>query len=84
MWVPERMDSPITSTSSWMAVATICSGLVEAGVDDLEASVPERPRHHLGAAVVTVQPWLGDEYPDLALGHPHLALSLRGKGGTVL
>src|SRR5690606_15488623 len=26
LWAPERQDSPITSTSSWMAVFTICSG----------------------------------------------------------
>jgi len=26
-WAPERIDSPIASTSSWAAAATICSGL---------------------------------------------------------
>src|SRR6185369_6634498 len=36
-------------------------GLVEAGVDHLEAGVTERARYHLRAAVVPVEPGLRDE-----------------------
>jgi hypothetical protein len=36
-------------------------GLVQAGVDDLHAGVPQRSGDHLGAAVVAVQPRLGDD-----------------------
>ncbi len=35
--------------------------LVEAGVDDLEAGVPQGPGDDLGAAVVPVEPGLGDD-----------------------
>src|SRR5262249_23360660 len=34
---------------------------LEPGVDDLHAGVAQRLRHHLGAAVVAVEPGLGDE-----------------------
>ena len=35
--------------------------LVQAGVDDLDAGVAQRAGHHLGAAVVAVEPGLGDD-----------------------
>ena len=40
--------------------------LVQAGVDDLEAGVAERAGDDLGAAVVAVEPGLGDEDAELA------------------
>ncbi len=27
MWAPERIDSPMPSASSWIAVSTTCSGV---------------------------------------------------------
>jgi hypothetical protein len=27
LWAPERMERPIASASSWIAVSTICSGV---------------------------------------------------------
>ena len=36
--------------------------LVEARVDDLHAGVAQRGRDHLGAAIVPVEPRLGDEH----------------------
>ena len=45
-------------------------GLVEPGVDDLEARVPERPGDDLRPAVVAVEADLSDEQSELAfLGH---------------
>jgi hypothetical protein len=41
---------------------------VETRVDDVHPAVSERARHHLGAAVVAVEPDLGDQDPD-PLGH---------------
>ena len=40
--------------------------LVQAGVDDLVAGVGQRPGHHLGAAIVAVQPGLADQDAQLA------------------
>ena len=42
--------------------------LEQARVDHLEAGVAQRPRHHLGAAVVPVEARLRDDHPQL-LGH---------------
>ena len=39
--------------------------LVEAGVDDLHAGVTQRPCDHLRAAVMAVEPDLGDDHPYL-------------------
>ena len=39
--------------------------LPQAGVDDLHAGVAQRARDHLGAAVVPVEPGLGDDDSDL-------------------
>jgi hypothetical protein len=39
---------------------------VQAGVDHLHAGVAERPRNDLGAAIVAVETWLGDDDSDLA------------------
>ena len=65
MCAPDSTDSPTASASSWMAVSTICSGrLVQAGVDDLHAGVPQGAGDDLGAAVVPVQAGLGDDDPD--------------------
>ena len=50
-------------------------GLVQPGVDHLDARVPERPGDHLDAAVVPVEADLGGEDPDLASG--------RRRGGGV-
>ena len=66
MWAPERIDSPTASASSWMTVSTICSGrLVQPGVDDLHARVAQRAGDDLRAAVVAVEPGLGDDDADL-------------------
>ena len=40
--------------------------LVQPGVDDLHAGVAQRAGHDLGPAVVTVEPDLRDDHPDLA------------------
>ena len=46
-------------------------GLVQAGVDDLEARVPERARDDLRPAVVTVEADLSDQQPEPSLlAHP--------------
>ena len=50
----------------------LLGALAQPGVDHLEAGVAERPRDHLGAAVVPVEAGLRDHDPDLAnggLGH---------------
>ena len=39
-------------------------GLMQAGVDDLAASIAQRPSHHLGSPSVPVEARLGDEDPD--------------------
>ncbi len=44
---------------------------VQAGIDDVHAGVAERPRHDLDAAVVAVEPDLGEKHPDRLL-HPLL------------
>src|SRR3972149_68756 len=38
--------------------------LPDAGVDHLHSGIPQRARDHLGAAVVAVEPWLGDDDAD--------------------
>src|SRR6478672_13967724 len=42
--------------------------LAEPAVDDLHARVAQRARHHLDAAVVAVEPDLGDEHPAARAG----------------
>ena len=49
--------------------------LEQAGVDDLEAGVAQRPGDHLGATIVSVQPGLGN---DDAVASQH-SLSCRGR-----
>ncbi len=62
MCAPDRIESPIASTSSWMRrLGDHLGRLVQAGVDHLEAGVAQRARDDLGAAVVPVEPGLGDE-----------------------
>ena len=39
-------------------------GLVEARVDHFAAGITEGTSHDLCAAIVPVEPWLGDEDPD--------------------
>jgi hypothetical protein len=43
--------------------------LVESGVDDLEAPVAQGARDDLGAAVVPVEPGLGNDDADFSLAH---------------
>jgi hypothetical protein len=43
--------------------------LVQARVDDLHAGVAQRAGDDLRPAVVPVEPRLGDDDPDLAVGH---------------
>ena len=43
--------------------------LAKPGVDDLEALVAQAPGEHLGAAVVAVEPGLGDEHLERAVRH---------------
>ena len=43
--------------------------LAEAGVDDLEALVAQAAGEHLRAAIVAVEPGLGDEHLDRPVGH---------------
>jgi hypothetical protein len=40
--------------------------LVQAGLDDLDSGVAQRPRHHLRAPVVPVKAGLGDDDTDPA------------------
>ena len=47
----------------------LLGGLVQPGVDHLEARVAQGPRDDLRAAVVPVEPGLGHQHPDLSLGH---------------
>src|SRR5262245_17461508 len=49
---------------------------MQAGVDNLDAGVSQRPRHHLPPAVVAIQARLRDDDPDLA--HAPLPARLRG------
>src|SRR5688500_5661233 len=56
-------------------------GLAQARVDDLHPRVPQRPRDHLRAAVVSVETRFGDQDPDRAL---HLRASLTDGGGLGL
>ena len=65
MWAPDRIERPTTSTSSCTAAVAIISGrLVQPGVDHLHPGVAQRGGHHLGAAVVPVEPRLGHEHAD--------------------
>ena len=62
MCAPDSRLSPTASASSWSAASATWPGRLEqAGVDDLEAGVAQRPGDHLGAAVVPVQPGLGND-----------------------
>ena len=69
MCAPDMIDSPTASTASCTRRGRDHLGrLVQAGVDDLVAGVGERARDDLGAAVVAVEPGLGDEDAELAIG----------------
>ena len=48
--------------------------LVEPGVDDLHTGVAQRPRDHLGPAVVAVEPRLGHHHADRTGCHTHHCL----------
>ena len=77
IWTPESRLTPSTSTSSWTAAVTTSSGrAVQAGIDDVHAGVAQRAGDHLHAAVVAVEPDLGQQHADRLLGHAVLPLSL--------
>ena len=62
MCAPDRIDRPITSASSCSAADDDLLGrLAQAGVDHFHAGVAQRARNHLGAAIVPVEPRLGDD-----------------------
>jgi hypothetical protein len=42
--------------------------LVQSGVDDLHASVAQRARYDLGAAIVAIKAWLGYDNPEWRRG----------------
>jgi len=44
-------------------------GLAQPGVDDLHAGITQSASDHLGAAVVTIEPGLGNQYADFLLSH---------------
>ena len=58
--------------------------LVKPGVDDLEARVAQRTRDDLRAAVVPVEPGLGDQHSQLVLGDtiPLLPISRQIQAGS--
>ena len=53
---------------------------METGVDDVHPSVPQRPRDDLDAAVVSVQPDLGDDHPNTLGWLLHATSSLLRRG----
>ncbi len=56
----------MTSTSSCMAVVTICSGVcLQAGIDHFHPRIPQGVANHLDAPVVSVQAGFGRQYPYL-------------------
>ena len=70
-WAPDSSDRPTASASSCSAACDDLLGrLVQAGVDDLEAGVAQRPGDHLGASVVAVEAWLGDDDAVAAIHSP--------------
>jgi len=54
-------------------------GLMEPGVDHLEACIPQRASDHLGPAVVAVEAWLCDEDADLWAVHPRFLVQTRAQ-----
>ena len=72
MCAPDRMLTPMTSTSSWIAASTTSSGVrCKPGVDDVHAGVAQRARDDLDAAVVAVEADLGDDDADRLPGLLH-------------
>ena len=62
MCAPDRLDSPSTAASSWRTAPKDRVGRLEdPGVDDLHAGVAQRPRDHLGPAVVAVEARLRED-----------------------
>ena len=62
MCAPDRIDRPMTSASSCSAaVDDLLGRLAEAGVDHFHAGIAQRARDDLGAAVVPVEPRLGND-----------------------
>ena len=62
MCAPERIERPIgVDVLLDRGLGDHLGRLVQAGVDHLEAGVAERARDDLGAAVVAVEPGLGDQ-----------------------
>ncbi len=56
MWAPESTDEPDgVGVLGERGRDDLLGGLVQTGVDDLHAGVPQGPGHHLRAAVVAVQ-----------------------------
>ena len=67
MCAADRLESPTTSTSSWIAVAHHhLRRLLEAAVDHLHAGVAQRARDHGDADGVAVEPELGEQHADAA------------------
>ena len=67
MCAPDRMDRPHRVHVFLDGGGhDLLRGLVQPGVDDLDPGVAQRPGHHLGPAVMAVQPSLRDDHPDLA------------------
>ena len=64
MCAPESSDSPTASASSCSdGLGHLLRRLEQAGVDDLEAGVAQRPGDDLGAPVVAVEAGLGHDDP---------------------
>ncbi len=68
---PERMDNPITWTSSCKrGVYDHLRSLAQAGVNYFHARVAESPRDNLRSPVVAIQTRFGDQHPDAMIHTP--------------
>ena len=75
---PDSTEIPITSTSSWIAAAgDLGDGSPQAEVDDLGPRIAERHRDHLDAAVVAVEPRLGEQ--DARMPHSSSPATITGR-----
>ena len=62
MCAPESSERPTASASSCrVGLDHLLRRLVQAGVDDLEPGVAQRPRDHLGSSIVTIEARLRDD-----------------------
>ena len=67
---PEWLETPITSGSSWTAIAMhLLDALPDATVDDLHPGLPARSGQHLDSAVVAVKARLAQQDPDWGVAH---------------